>query len=206
MIVFDIETVPQPGLESLPAWAHHVERHSAQNLTLQNAALSPEFGMIVSICASYCDPYRDVIYDSFESTGPDEGAVIAAFSRFLLSTRETVLAGHYIKGFDIPFYAKRCMRYGLEIPTHFRTHGKKPWDLVHIDTAEVMQFCGPARPSLEACCHLLGIPSPKQDLDGPGVWEAFLKGEYPRIGKYCRGDVRAVYEIIQALHRTKGIQ
>lgn len=211
MIVFDIETIPQDGLEASPAWANHqkrVMRAGDPRPTIEDAALIPEFGQIICIAARYCNPATGRTFTTFEmgTFGSPERSLLALFCAFLSGCNDDQLAGHYIKGFDIPFVAKRCLANGIRIPDQMRVAGRKPWEICHLDTAELLQFGGPRRPSLDATCHLLGLKSPKDDISGDKVYEYYKDGRQADILRYCMGDRDAVYNILERLYATGAIQ
>jgi len=79
--------------------------------------------------------------------------------------------------------------------------GKKPWEVPHLDTLELWKF-GDFKhyTSLKLLTHVLGIPSPKDDIDGSLVRDIFYEEEdLDRIVKYCEKDVIAVAQIILTL-------
>ncbi|MBT8293297.1 MAG: ribonuclease H-like domain-containing protein [Eudoraea sp.] len=54
--------------------------------------------------------------------------------------------------------------------------------------------------SLKLIAHVLGIPSPKEDIDGSMVREVYYKDkDLDRIQRYCEQDVIAVAQIILRL-------
>jgi len=71
----------------------------------------------------------------------------------------------------------------------------------HLDTLELWKF-GDFKhyTSLKLLTHVLGIPSPKDDIDGSLVRDIFYEEEdLDRIVKYCEKDVIAVAQIILTL-------
>ncbi len=57
------------------------------------------------------------------------------------------------------------------------------------------------RVALDSLCRALGIASPKGDMDGGQVFDAWLAGEYGRIADYNLRDAQAVREV---WHRLQG--
>ena len=76
--------------------------------------------------------------------------------------------------------------------------GKKPWEVPHLDTLELWKFGDYKHyTSLKLLTHILGIPSPKQDIDGSQVAEVYYKEkDLPRITKYCERDTVAVAQLL----------
>ena len=64
---------------------------------------------------------------------------------------------------------------GLQIPPLLNLSGKKPWEVPHIDTLELWKF-GEYKNfiSLSLLAHVLGIPTPKDDMDGSQVGGGFI--------------------------------
>jgi hypothetical protein len=58
------------------------------------------------------------------------------------------------------------------------------------------------RVSLDALCRALGVESPKSDLDGSRVFDAWLAGEHERIARYNLADAKACREVF---HRLVGV-
>lgn len=204
IIALDIETVPREGIMDTwyPEW---IMKKNPGVLDLEKleamAALYPEFGQVC--CVSYADaedmdsPVRHKLAGNVE----EEREILEDIGGFL--DNHITLVGHNIKGFDIPFLAKRYMAHGLHVPASLNTLGKKPWEIPHLDTMELMKF-GSSNMSLRAACLLLGIKDPKENMDGEGVWECFKRHDMAPIGDYCDGDVEAVRGVFTALRNCTG--
>ena len=160
------------------------------------AALYPEFGQVC--CISYTD-VRDssvLVRHKLAANVEEEGEMLSALSNFL--NGDLTLVGHNIKGFDIPFLAKRYMAHRLQVPKSLMTIGRKPWEIQHLDTMELMKF-GSSNMSLRSACLLLSLDDPKKDMDVSGVWDCFKRKDMEPIGRYCDGDVEAVRGVFLAL-------
>jgi predicted PolB exonuclease-like 3'-5' exonuclease len=119
----------------------------------------------------------------------------------IFDNESVILVGHNIKGFDIPFLAKRYLARKKFIPKTFQVVGKKPWEIPHIDTMELMRFGGGASMSLRSACLLLGIEDPKGSVCGSEVPQMFREGKVDTIGEYCKGDVIAERELYKRIMR-----
>ena len=86
---------------------------------------------------------------------------------------------------------------GLEIPAILNTAGKKPWEVTHLDTMELWKFGDfKSFTSLNLLAHALGIPTPKDDIDGSMVGDVYWKEhDLERIAHYCQKDVVTVAQI-----------
>ena len=83
--------------------------------------------------------------------------------------------------------------------------GKKPWEVPHLDTLELWKFGDYKHfTSLKLLTKVLGVPSPKDDIDGSEVAKVFYKDkDIDRIATYCEKDVIAVAQIILKLRLQK---
>jgi hypothetical protein len=131
----------------------------------------------------------------------DEEKVLREFSDLLenyYSGAQKLLCGHNIKEFDIPFLARRILIKGLPIPKKMRLFGKKPWETPLLDTLELWKFGDYKHyTSLKLLTEILGIASPKDDIDGSQVRNVYYdEKDLVRIADYCEKDVIAVAQII----------
>lgn len=189
MIAVDIEAVPNEQAIQSEAWAEYKEKH--EGATDEDAALHPAFAQIVCICA-----YDELRKKTFGECTGDEKALLSNFGSYLEDCRQNidpvVLGGHNIKGYDIPMMGGRTVSNLLVLPKCLRVAGKKPWEIPHVDTMELLKFGSGRAISLDAMCLMLGVPSPKRGpVTGSSVWEAFKAGRFDEIKEYCGKDVNA---------------
>lgn len=198
MKIIDIETVPQPGIMQtwFPEWAKKKMPNATDEELEQSAALHGEFGMVCAIgIAEPGGAPSHVIAQDYES---EKDALISLDSVLL---DNEALIGHNIKNFDIPFLAKRYLYHGLPVPHTLRTAGKKPWELVHVDTMELLRFAGDCSMSLRSACLLLGLGDPKAACSGAEVFDLFKQGKFEEIGRYVESDVKYTDRVYQQLTR-----
>jgi hypothetical protein len=125
----------------------------------------------------------------------DETALLNDFcalvSKFAQNYKDIRFCGHNIKEFDIPFLCRRMVIKGIGLPSCMQLAGKKPWEVSHIDTMELWKFGDNKNfTSLSLLAEILGIPSPKSDLDGSMVGHVYWNEKnLARIGSYCLQDV-----------------
>jgi len=105
--------------------------------------------------------------------------------------KDLKFCGHNIKEFDIPFLCRRMVINNIPMPPSMQMMGKKPWEVTHLDTMEMWRFGDHKNfTSLSLLAEILGIPSPKSDMDGSMVAGAYWKdNDLTRIGAYCLQDV-----------------
>ena len=215
ILFLDIETVPlYSSYSEVPPQAQELWEEKTRYIrgeTLAEdyyprAGIWAEFGKIVCISVGYlrfADGRRQFRLRSF--TG-EEREILEAFSELLeqhFSGPHHLLAAHNGKEFDFPFIARRLLVQGLPIPKMLQYYGKKPWEVPHLDTLELWKFGDYKHyTSLKLLAYTLGIPSPKEDIDGSEVMYVYYElHDIERIRKYCERDTLTVAQI---LLRMKG--
>ncbi len=160
------------------------------------AGIYSEFAKIV--CISIGNVYNDgnVWKVRLKSlSGHDEQEILRKFSEIvekMTSTHKDIrFCGHNIKEFDMPFICRRFVINNLPLPQPLQLSGKKPWEIHHIDTMELWKFGDNKNfTSLSLLAQVLGIPSPKSDIDGSQVSNVYWNdGDIKRISRYCMQDV-----------------
>jgi predicted PolB exonuclease-like 3'-5' exonuclease len=89
----------------------------------------------------------------------------------------------------------------MVLPNKLNLIGKKPWEVPHLDTLELWKFGDYKHfTSLKLLTKVLGVPSPKDDIDGSEVARVFYEEkDIDRIITYCEKDVIAVAQIFLRL-------
>jgi uncharacterized protein YprB with RNaseH-like and TPR domain len=228
ILFLDIETVSQyPSFSEVPEtwkefWSKKAEYLIKDKLidtveTVYNrAGIYAEFGRIICISCGIISGSKDDKTLSLKSFfGDEEKEVLQQFCEMLTkwdSENNKCLCAHNGKDFDFPYICRRLIINGLPIPIILQISGKKPWEIQHLDTMELWKF-GEFKnyTSLNLLAHALGIPSPKDDIDGSQVGEVYWhEHDLPRIVKYCQKDVITVAQVFlrlndRALIRTENI-
>jgi len=215
ILFLDIETAPQHAeYESVPQVMRDLWNKKASSLIrddsetpesiYRKAGIYAEFGKVICISCGYLTADHKFRLKSFY--GDDEKALLVSFSETLqkfFSTPDKLLCAHNGKEFDFPFLSRRMIILGLPLPAVLDTAGKKPWEVNHLDTMELWKFGDyKSYTSLLLLATVLGIPTPKDDIDGSMVWEVYWKERnLKRIVTYCQKDVLTVAQIIR---RFKG--
>lgn len=173
----------------------------------KRAGIWAEFGKIICISVGYFVLNKAARQFRITSFYGEEVQLLKDFSALLhqhFSQPTFVLCGHNAKEFDYPFIARRLLINGLPIPDKLNLFGKKPWEVPHLDTLELWKF-GDFKhyTSLRLLAKVLGIESPKDDIDGSQVAEVYyVQNNLERIVSYCEKDVIAVAQVIL---RFKGL-
>jgi hypothetical protein len=213
ILFLDIETVPQhDGHENMPdEWRtlwdlkasyliRNKEAETPQSI-YSRAGIYAEFGKIICISCGVIQgtgPEKKLILKSF--CGDDEKLLLHQFSEMLnkwCSDGNKFLCAHNGKEFDFPYLCRRLVVNHLPIPEILRLHGRKPWDVPHLDTLELWKFGDyKSYTSLNLLAHTLSISTSKDDIDGSKVHEVYWKEKnLPRIATYCQKDVVTVTQI-----------
>ena len=186
----------------------------------QRANLHAEFGRIVCISCVLRTQGGEIKKISFCSD--DERSLLSDFFEMINKAWVSVLLwGHNVKSFDIPFICKRGIINGLKIPKALDYGTLPAWKMgTVIDTMEMRQRSGYLRTGLELLCLCLGVPSPKQSLEGSQIsdlyWNSYKtaagtedhRATLQTIASYCEGDALAsllCYEKMAGIEVTEPV-
>lgn len=219
ILFLDIETVPEKeDWDALPLIEQQLFDTKTQyqrkdEIALaefyQRAGIWAEFGKIICISVGFftgTNSDRNFRVKSF--FGDDEKQLLMEF-KVLLDTHfhkpEHLLCAHNGKEFDFPFLARRMIIHGIPLPSKLNLFGKKPWEVPHLDTLELWKFGDYKHyTSLKLLTHILGIPSPKDDIDGSEVATVYYKEKnLQRIVTYCEKDTIAVAQVLLRLNHEE---
>lgn len=226
ILFLDIETVPQyADYNSLPRdWKelwdtkatsllkYHEEE--TKETIYHRAGIYAEFGKIICVSCGFIfgnGTDKKIILKSF--CGENESILLVEFCDMLnkwtaASDEQKFLCAHNGKEFDFPYLCRRLIINGLPIPTIINTSGKKPWEVFHLDTLELWKFGDfKSFTSLNLLAHTLGIPTPKDDIDGSKVWSVYWNDrDLQRIVNYCQKDVVTVAQIFLKLNCDSAVK
>lgn len=216
LLFLDIETVPenaefsQLSEEKQKLWEQKSKYQRKDDFTpeefYERAGIWAEFGKIVCISVGYFafkGEQRTFRTTSFHG---EEKQLLQDFRNLLdghFGRPQHLLCAHNGKEFDFPYIARRMLIHDLELPNKLNLFGKKPWEVPHLDTLELWKFGDYKHyTSLKLLCNVLGIPSPKEDIDGSEVRNVYyLENDLDRIIKYCERDVLAIAQVILKLRQ-----
>tara|TARA_B110000003_G_scaffold176903_1_gene176325 strand:+ start:746 stop:1459 length:714 start_codon:yes stop_codon:yes gene_type:complete len=214
ILFLDIETVPQfADYDSLDnptklLWEAKTKYQRKETLTpkefYDRAGIWAEFGKIICISVGYFKQKEDPRNFRVTSFYGEEVDILKDFKTLLethFNKANHLLCAHNGKEFDFPYIARRMVILGIDLPEKLNLFGKKPWEVRHLDTLELWKF-GDYKTftSLSLMAHVLGIPSPKNDISGEQVRDVFYKEKnIDRIVAYCEKDTVTVAQIILKL-------
>lgn len=212
VLFLDIETVPQlEAYSKLPKKTQQLwdkkskyfrsEEQGADDV-YQRAGIYAEFGKIVCISVGIINGSDSAFGIKLKSfANEDEAILLHEFTDLVNKIelkRPVILCAHNGKEFDFPFISRRLLINGLSLPKCLDNAGKKPWEILHIDTLELWKFGDYKHyTSLDLLTHIFNIPSPKEDIDGSMVADVFYKEkDLQKIVKYCENDVVAIVQLL----------
>ncbi len=213
ILFLDIETVPsEPSFDHLDddyksLWdikSKYYREQKGLNLeeSYSRAGIYAEFGKIICICVGFFienGSEKQFRVKSFFNENEEEllNDFAALLNRFYKET-DQYLCAHNGKEFDFPFIARRMVIHGIKLPYQLDLAGKKPWEVTHIDTMTLWKFGDYKHfTSIKLLTKILGIPTPKDDIDGSDVARVYYEEKnLQRIVEYCQKDVVAVAQIV----------
>jgi 3'-5' exonuclease len=214
ILFLDIETVPEvqhfselnttkQELWELKSKYQRKDEFTAEEF-YERAGIWAEFGKIICISVGYFSFKGDIRTFRTTSFHGAEITLLKDFKNLLIShfsQAKHLLCAHNGKEFDFPYIARRMIINNIELPYKLNLFGKKPWEVPHLDTLDLWKFGDYKNyTSLKLLTNVLGIPSPKDDIDGSEVFRVYYeKQEIDRIITYCEKDTIAVAQIFLRL-------
>ncbi len=228
-IIFDLETIPSqqpdarelvrasikpPGTlkraDSIAAWWENEAAAAVEDAYRKQSLDGGLAGEIISIAAVTPDGRQWV---RCRAQGEPEAELLLAFGAQVEAwidedaravaegfnfAQDPFLVAHNT-AFDLGFLWRRCIVNGVRLP--FKVPGPMARAGQHYGDTMLLWAGWGNRVSLDALCRALGVPSPKGDLDGSMVFDAWLVGKYAEIERYNLNDALATAEV---WHRLQG--
>ncbi|MFS4466376.1 3'-5' exonuclease [Maribacter sp. 2210JD10-5] len=168
------------------------------------AGIWAEFGRIICISVGYFKINGDTKNFRVTTFHGDEVQLLKEFKNLLnghFNQSKHLLCAHNGKEFDYPYIARRMIIHSISLPYKLDLFGKKPWEVPHLDTMDLWKFGDYKHyTSLKLMAHVLGIPSPKEDIDGSMVRDVFYEDkDLERIVTYCELDVVTTAQVFLRL-------
>jgi len=221
LLFLDIETVPENAefnaldTQKQALWAQKTQYQRKEERSPEdfyhNAGIWAEFGKIVCISVGYFHGKGSGRTFRVTSYHGEEVQLLKNF-KTLLTTHynlpKHLLCAHNGKEFDFPYIARRMIIHRMALPDKLDLFGKKPWEVPHIDTMELWKFGDfKHHTSLKLLANILGIPSPKEDIDGSMVRDVYYEeNDLERIIHYCERDVITVAQVFLRLRNDALLQ
>lgn len=220
LFLIDIETVSEkesfhslePEWQEL--WSEKINRSLPPDVTAEEyyhmrAAILAEFAKVVCISFGYFKKENNELQLRIKSLCSDNeqeilNQFVTTLKQFHNNNQQWIFTGHNIKEFDVPFLSRRMIINNIPIPPCIDFQNMKPWETPVLDTLHLWRFGDYKHyTSLKLLAAALGVPSPKDDIDGSEVGNVYWKEKnLERISIYCEKDVATVANVIL---RFKGL-
>lgn len=178
------------------SYMHNPDGLDNASLYFERAGIYAEFGKIVVIGLGFFhwNDEQALCLKAKSLVGTDEKELLLTFKQLIerkYKPNELMLCAHNGKEFDYPYLCRRMLINGIDIPKALQLSGKKPWEILHLDTLEMWKFGDKKHyTSLDLLAEIFGIPSSKQTLSGDQVNQTFYsEGDIDKIARYCREDI-----------------
>lgn len=212
ILFLDIETVPQyehwndvpeetQQLFELKTQYQRKDEFTPEEF-YHKAGIWAEFGKIICISVGYFIEKEDQLQFRVTSfKNKNEYLLLNDFKQLLeqhFTKKNHLLCAHNGKEFDFPYISRRMIINNISLPKKLNLFGKKPWEVPHLDTLDLWKFGDyKSYTSLKLLTHVLGVPSPKEDIDGSEVAHVYYKEKnLDRITRYCENDTIAVAQLM----------
>jgi DNA polymerase elongation subunit (family B) len=209
LLVIDIETVPQYAVfDDVPEhfqklWdqkTQYQRKDETAATFYERAGIWAEFGKIICISVGIFTGTKQIGLRVKSYYSHNETEILEQFSALLANQPlSLILCAHNGKEFDFPYICRRMLINGLKIPAQLEISGKKPWEINHLDTMELWKFGDyKSYTSLSLLTAIFNIPTPKDDIDGSVVANAYwVDKQLERIAAYCQKDVVATAQLLR---------
>lgn len=217
-LYFDIETLPaDDGARTTLQYLFDRVRHRVkpEDYERRNVAdfedyvdgtgLDGAFGRVLTIAYAINDGAVDCICN------PDnEKKSLEKF--WELAANVDMFIGHNIRDFDLVFLIQRSVILGVKPSwNRFQAPGQKPWEMTKFldfarykncpifDTMHEWNIWNGGKATLEHVALALGIPTPKEGIDGKEVAKFYKEGKIKDIIEYCKRDVETTRKVYKRM-------
>ena len=164
------------------------QSHEAEDFEqyVLNTSFDGAFGRILCIGYAVDDGPTDALVG-------DEQDMLRLF--WDLARNASLFVGHNLMEFDLPFIYQRSIVLRVR-PSKKLSFARYRSDQIY-DTMKEWSQWGRQQVGLEHLALALGIPTPKEGIDGSQVFAFYQAGRVDEIVQYCKRDVettRAVYK------------
>lgn len=192
LLVFDIETVPDPDL--LASELPRPEREGIPKIPFNRVILAGA----ATLSETDDDCYR---FERLEILDGPEPEILAGFWNLAEDKKLVSFNG---RSFDLPVLEARSLRHGLALPWYFAEQSVREDRSRHLDLLDFLSNGEPRnRAKLDEYCKLVGLPG-KMGIDGAEVSSLFAARRYEELSAYCALDVLQTLGLFLRVQRLRG--
>ncbi len=191
IMYLDIETVPtDKALEENGLLESQIQLDEAE--LIKKLSLSAATAKILCLAYALDDAPVKVLHG-------EEKEILQSFWK--LAVDSNLFVGHNVLDFDLRFIWQRSIIHQIKPPRDipFARFRNNPI----YDTMQEWSKWGREHVSLDTLSKALGIPSPKESLDGSKVYPYYRAGKLADICDYCKRDVETVRQVYRRLTFTR---
>jgi len=157
---------------------------------LDNSPVVSTYGKICCISMGFYSDKGERINSIYSE---NEQEIIQKFNQTLIKidNKGYSLTGYRIKNFDIPWVLHKMHKYKIKPSNLIKPYFKKPWEVRIVDLAEDWKQRFAWASTFDEVCYELGIPSPKEKMNGSEVHEEYYKNHLDKIAEYCEMDIKS---------------
>jgi len=195
-LFLDIETLPaeedsHEALRFLHKKAQEKNKNKNQDFEqyLLGTSFDGAFGRILCIGYAIDDEPTDVLYEN-----GDEKEMLKKF--WEIAKDIDLFIGHNVMDFDLRFIYQRSIVLSV-VPSRKLSFARYRSEPIYDTMREWVKWAPMSNIGLERLALALGIPSPKDGIDGSQVYDFYKAGKTQDILDYCKRDVdttRGVYK------------
>jgi len=166
---------------------------------LEESPIISTYGRIVCISFGYLDNGQERISSFY---GDDEREIVEKFNNLLkkIESKSFKLGGYRILYFDIPWILHKLYKYNIKPANIITLHNKKPWETRIVDISDDWKIRFAYTSSFDEVVYELGIESPKDNMNGSDVHDAYWEGRVEEVKIYCEKDVKASIRVSQVIY------
>ncbi len=200
-LFLDIETIPahedsHAALKAIFEKKKYKEKIDFEQFLL-GTSFDGSFGRILCIGYAENDDETKVLDGS-----QNEAEMLQCF--WDIARDKNLFVGHNVMDFDLKFIFQRSIILGVKIPKKHREMSFARYRNNPIfDTMHEWSKWGNNKVGLEQLALSMGIPTPKEGIDGSQVYDFFKAGKINDILEYCKRDVETTRLIYKRMNFEK---
>jgi len=210
-LALDIETIP---VKPMSEYSETIQQKIRERIEKRQerdpefnyeyfASIHPDFGKIICISLGYIGEAEEIHLKSL--AGEDEFQILNEFNS-IIANHNGIYIHYNGLNFDIPFIIQRMTYYRLapagRTIANLRRYSADP----HLDIMMLYYNWDLSRAlPLGILAELHELPSPKGELSGEKVYDAYQRGEWDRIVRYCEFDTATTLNLWRKLFLYKPI-